>query len=76
MGSRYKSPTVTINQNKQTYTVNDSVYIPQEAIHRIENLTDEICEIIEVQIGNYLGEDDIIRIEDVYGRDKAELPVP
>jgi mannose-6-phosphate isomerase-like protein (cupin superfamily) len=36
--------------------------------HSIENPGDEILEIIEVQMGDYLGEDDIVRFDDVYGR--------
>jgi mannose-6-phosphate isomerase len=62
------SPTLTINENTRVYQVNESVFIPQEAKHRIENFTDQIAKIIEVQVGDYLGEDDIVRFEDVYGR--------
>lgn len=47
---------------------NQSVYIPKFSKHRIENLTDEPLELIEVQTGDYLGEDDIVRFSDVYGR--------
>ena len=47
---------------------NESTYIPLGAKHRIENPTDEPLHIIEVQSGAYLGEDDIVRFEDVYGR--------
>lgn len=61
-------PTVTINDNRKNYQVNQSVFIPVEAVHRIENLTTEICQLVEVQVGNYLGEDDIERLEDIYGR--------
>lgn len=61
-------PTLTLNNETKTYQVNESIFIPKEAIHRIENLTDVPCEIVEVQVGDYLGEDDIVRIEDVYGR--------
>tara|TARA_B110000305_G_scaffold210276_1_gene243835 strand:+ start:228 stop:1646 length:1419 start_codon:yes stop_codon:yes gene_type:complete len=50
---------------------NQSSYIPLGAIHRLENLGDAVLEIIEVQSGNYLGEDDIIRFDDAYGRVKA-----
>ena len=45
-----------------------SVYIPVEALHRIENIGDELLEFTETQIGEYLGEDDIIRYEDDFGR--------
>jgi mannose-1-phosphate guanylyltransferase/mannose-6-phosphate isomerase len=48
--------------------VNQSTHIPLGAVHRIENPGDEPVHIIEVQCGDYLGEDDIVRIEDNYGR--------
>ncbi|MDF3415058.1 mannose-1-phosphate guanylyltransferase/mannose-6-phosphate isomerase [Sulfitobacter sp. M57] len=47
---------------------NESVYIPLHAIHRMENPGDTPMELIEVQTGSYLGEDDIVRYEDVYSR--------
>jgi len=47
---------------------NQSTYIPLGAKHRLENPGPEPLELIEVQSGDYLGEDDIIRYEDVYGR--------
>lgn len=62
------TPTLTIHDQTQIYHPNASVYIPEGTIHRIENLTQDLCEIIEVQLGTYLGEDDIVRLEDVYGR--------
>jgi len=46
----------------------ESTYIPVGMKHRLENLTDVPLEIIEVQTGGYLGEDDIVRFDDVYGR--------
>ena len=48
--------------------VNESVFIPLGARHRLQNITDSPVEIIEVQCGDYLGEDDIVRFEDVYAR--------
>jgi mannose-6-phosphate isomerase-like protein (cupin superfamily) len=45
-----------------------STYIPTGTIHRLENVGKEPLEIIEVQIGAYLEEDDIVRLEDKYGR--------
>ena len=45
------------------------IYIPVGARHRIANKTDEPLHIIEVQCGAYLGEDDIVRFEDNYGRE-------
>jgi mannose-1-phosphate guanylyltransferase/mannose-6-phosphate isomerase len=47
---------------------NQSTYIPLGARHRLENPGSEVLELIEVQSGDYLGEDDIVRYEDVYGR--------
>jgi mannose-1-phosphate guanylyltransferase/mannose-6-phosphate isomerase len=46
----------------------DSIHIPIDTIHGLENKTNEPLEIIEVQSGTYLGEDDIVRFEDIYGR--------
>ena len=48
---------------------NESTYIPVGTVHRLENLTDEPLHIIEVQSGGYLGEDDIVRLDDSYGRE-------
>jgi mannose-1-phosphate guanylyltransferase/mannose-6-phosphate isomerase len=48
--------------------VNESTYIPIGCVHRIANAGDEPVHIIEVQCGDYLGEDDIVRLEDNYGR--------
>ncbi|HET7656377.1 MAG TPA: mannose-1-phosphate guanylyltransferase/mannose-6-phosphate isomerase [Luteimonas sp.] len=47
---------------------NQSTYIPIGAKHRLENPGTEVLELVEVQSGDYLGEDDIVRYEDVYGR--------
>ena len=65
-------PTITVGDTVRVYERNESVYIPIEAQHRIENFSEAVCQLIEVQVGDYLGEDDIERIEDVYGRDQAE----
>lgn len=62
------TPTLTIGEKVQEYQRDEVVYIPKEAKHRIENLTDAVCQLVEVQIGDYLGEDDIERFDDVYGR--------
>ncbi len=48
--------------------VNQSTYIPLGAVHRLENPGPEPLHLIEVQSGDYLGEDDIVRLDDVYGR--------
>jgi mannose-1-phosphate guanylyltransferase len=50
---------------------NQSTYIPVETRHRLENPAAETLAIIEVQCGEYLGEDDIVRFDDRYGRDSA-----
>jgi mannose-1-phosphate guanylyltransferase / mannose-6-phosphate isomerase len=49
---------------------NQSTYIPAGMIHRLENPGDDPLHLIEIQSGGYLGEDDIIRLEDNYGRTK------
>jgi len=49
---------------------NESTFIKKNQIHRIKNQSSKVLEIIEVQSGEYLGEDDIIRYEDFYGRSK------
>lgn len=59
---------VTINETVQLVTENQSVYIPLGAKHRMENPGKLPMVLIEVQTGAYLGEDDIIRYEDVYAR--------
>lgn len=51
-----------------TLGVNQSTYIPALSKHRIENQSDGVVNIVEVQCGDYLGEDDIVRYEDHYGR--------
>ncbi|HEV8693333.1 MAG TPA: cupin domain-containing protein, partial [Lysobacter sp.] len=47
---------------------NQSTFIPLGSVHRLRNRSAELVELIEVQSGSYLGEDDIVRLEDVYGR--------
>lgn len=59
---------ITVGKIIKKYKTNDYVYIPMKAMHRIENPSKELLIFVEVQIGSYLGEDDIIRYEDVYGR--------
>ncbi len=54
---------------------NESIYIPLGAVHRLENPGKTLLEVIEVQSGSYLGEDDIVRFDDSYGR-VAPLNVP
>ena len=59
---------VTIDETEQLVTENQSVYIPLGAVHRMENPGKLPMVLIEVQTGAYLGEDDIVRYEDVYAR--------
>jgi mannose-1-phosphate guanylyltransferase/mannose-6-phosphate isomerase len=59
---------VTVNELVKTVHENESIYIPIGAVHRLENPGKISLELIEVQTGSYLGEDDIIRIEDDYQR--------
>ena len=59
---------VTIDEDVEIITEGQSVYVPLGAIHRMENPGKSPMLLIEVQIGSYLGEDDIIRYEDIYSR--------
>ena len=59
---------VTIGEDVQLVSENQSVYIPLGAVHRMENPGKVSLTLIEVQTGSYFGEDDIIRYEDVYAR--------
>jgi mannose-1-phosphate guanylyltransferase/mannose-6-phosphate isomerase len=61
---------VQIDGTEQFLTENESVYIPITAVHALENPGKVDLELIEVQSGSYLGEDDIVRFEDRYGRVK------
>jgi mannose-1-phosphate guanylyltransferase/mannose-6-phosphate isomerase len=63
---------VTVNGTKSGVHENESVYIPIGSVHRLANPGKILLELIEVQVGSYLGEDDIVRIEDSYGRIKAQ----
>jgi mannose-6-phosphate isomerase-like protein (cupin superfamily) len=58
-----------INGNSEKeYFPNDHIYIPKGNKHRIENIGNDNAEIIEIQTGEYFGEDDIVRYEDDYNR--------
>lgn len=59
---------VTIGEETQMLSENESVYIPIGAVHALENPGKIPLELIEVQTGSYLGEDDIVRFTDRYGR--------
>ena len=61
----------TVTKGEETFLLheNESTFIPLGTKHRLENATTEPLEIIEVQSGSYLGEDDIVRYDDDFGRD-------
>ena len=59
---------VHYGEKHQDLNVNESTYHDKEVVHALENISDRLCILIEVQVGNYLGEDDIIRFSDIYGR--------
>ena len=59
---------VTLGDNVRSVHENESIYIPIGSIHRLANHGKIALELIEVQVGSYLGEDDIVRVDDVYGR--------
>jgi mannose-6-phosphate isomerase-like protein (cupin superfamily) len=61
-------PLITINKSKFFKNPNENVFIPQGAIHRIENLYKKPVKILEVQTGPILKESDIVRYQDIYGR--------
>ena len=63
-------PKITINNDKFFKKINDSVFIPTGAKHRIENFFKKPVKIIDVQTGTILKESDIIRYKDIYGRIK------
>ena len=64
---------ITVGTSQKRLQANESVYIPAREVHRLENPGTEPVHLIEVQCGDYLGEDDIVRLEDTYGRiDPAE----
>jgi len=59
-----------VTNNDKEYELNEgeSTFIPKKTKHRLKNIGKDELEIIEVQIGDYLGEDDIVRFDDKYGR--------
>jgi mannose-6-phosphate isomerase-like protein (cupin superfamily) len=67
---------VTINDGVHTIRPNESIYIPLGARHRATNSGSDPLTIIEVQCGDYFGEDDIIRFEDDYGRAASPAGIP
>ena len=62
------NPKITLNKNSFIKKPNEHIFIPLEAIHRIQNPGKKPVKIIEAQVGSILKETDIVRFEDVYGR--------
>jgi len=64
------SGTARVTNGSEIFSLaeNESTYIPVGVVHALENPSDSELELIEIQTGSYLGEDDILRIEDIYGR--------
>jgi mannose-6-phosphate isomerase len=60
--------TVTVGKTVRKLKPSESVDIAKGEIHRLENDGTELVHVIEVQFGDYLGEDDIVRYEDIYSR--------
>ena len=60
--------TVTIGDDTKKVGKNETVFIPLKEKHSLANEENQVMQLIEVQIGDYLGEDDIVRLEDRYGR--------
>lgn len=65
--------TITVDDAVMTVEPGGVVTIPRGAAHRLENMTSSQVEIIEVQIGDYLGEDDIVRLDDAYNRPERDI---
>jgi len=62
------NPKITLNKKSFIKKPNDHIFIPLEAIHRIENPGKKTVKIVEAQVGSVLRETDIVRYQDVYGR--------
>ena len=64
------NPKITLNKDKFIKKPNEHVFIPLQAIHRIQNPGKKPVKIMEAQIGSILKETDIVRYQDIYGRIK------
>lgn len=65
---------VTVGEEEHTLGRGQSMFVARNVHHRIENISSvEPLEIIEIQTGDYLGEDDIVRVEDDYGRVASDV---
>ena len=65
----YGTATVTLGDTISVLEKNVSIFVPAGSVHRLANSGETPLEVIEVQVGTYLGEDDIVRLDDQYGRD-------
>ena len=64
---------VTLDDKEYIYKVGEVVNVPVGTKHRVENRNEEDLKFIEVQVGTYFGEDDIVRLEDDYGREGTNV---
>jgi mannose-1-phosphate guanylyltransferase / mannose-6-phosphate isomerase len=64
---------VTIGDKETLVHENESIYVPKSEMHRLENPGKVALELIEVQVGEYVGEDDIVRFDDIYGRHRETI---
>src|ERR1019366_1166333 len=62
---------VTLDRERRQVLSGDAVDVPVGTAHRIENASDQLVVFVEVQHGDYFGEDDIVRLEDDYGRTRT-----
>jgi len=59
---------VKIDDNISTHVIGDLITIPKQAKHQVKNIGETDLIFIEIQLGEYFGEDDIVRLDDKYGR--------
>ncbi len=64
---------ITVGDQEKLFQTGEHIFIPQQARHRLANPGPDPIKIIEVQLGSYLGEDDIVRYEDDYQRDAEDV---
>jgi mannose-1-phosphate guanylyltransferase/mannose-6-phosphate isomerase len=64
---------VTIGDKEMLVHENESVFVPKSEVHRLENPGKIALELIEVQVGEFVGEDDIVRFDDIYGRHRETI---
>lgn len=74
LGERFQVKRLIVHGTERLVHENESTYIPMGALHRLANPGKIALELIEVQTGSYLGEDDIVRFDDVYGRAPTDTP--